>query len=98
MRNCQGLATTLAGVFTVAASGAAGWLAYGWRDGWPGQRVPLVHPHLNTCPRRRRLLVEWRPGSQIAGSDVMALVVAGLAVSAFVFLIVTFLRRRTPTA
>ncbi len=98
MRNCQRLAATLAGVFTVAAAGAAGWLATagatvaGAASSSRASRL-LKHAHAGG-----RFSSSGAAGSRVAGSDIIAFVVAGLAVSAVVFLIVTFLRRRRPTA
>lgn len=98
MRNCRGLATTLAGVVTMAAAGAVAWLATagatmaGAATRSRASGLP-THAHAGAGFSSSGVA-----GSQLAGPDIMALVVAGLAVSSFIFLIVTFVRRRTSTA
>ncbi len=97
MRNCRGLATTLAGVFTLAAAGAVAWLAT-VEATVAGAATSSRASGLPTHAHAGGRFSSGGAGSRLAGPDIMALVVAGLAVSAVLFLIFTYVRRRTPTA
>ncbi len=80
--------------FTLSVAGAAGWFATA-RATMAGAATRaaglLTHTHA------RHGLSPSGDGSRTAGSDIIALVVAIVAVCAIVFLIVTYLRRRRVT-
>ncbi len=98
MRNCGALAATLAAVFTMAVAGAAWWLDLAGATvagAAASSRAAglLTHTHASGG-----LSPSSAAGSGPAGSDIMALFVTGMAVSAVALPIVTFVRRRTATA
>jgi hypothetical protein len=92
VRDCREFAASLVVALTLAVAGAAGWFATAGATvaGAATSRAAdlLTHAHA-----RGRFLLS-AAGPRTAGSDVIALVVAIMAVCAIVLLIVMYVRHR----
>ena len=93
MRNCRGFAATLKAALTMAVAGAAGWFATagatvaGATTSRTAGLLTQTHGRHSSSPSAAGL----RP------ADIIALVVALMAVCAIVFVIVTYVRHRKAT-
>lgn len=91
------LLQTLAVTMSIATTCALGWVAVAGAsvaDAATRYRSGAVHAQLLDAASRVSPNGAASPGSQLTGSDVMASFVALMAVLAFFFLLVTFIRRR----
>jgi hypothetical protein len=82
---------------SIATTCALGWVVVAGAsvaDAATRYRSGAVHAHLLDATSRLPNGAA-SPGSQVTGSDVMASFVALMAVLAFLFLVVTLVRRRT---
>jgi hypothetical protein len=93
VRNCRGFAATLTVALTMAVAGAAGWFATagatvaGAATSHTAGLLTQTHARHSSSPSAASL----RP------ADIIALVVALMAVCAIVFVIVTYVRHRKAT-
>jgi len=82
--------------FTLGVAGAAGWFATAGAT-VAGAASSSRAADILTHTHARHGFSPSGDGSRTAGSDIIALVVAIMAVCAIVFLIVTYVRRRRVT-